>query len=77
MIIDKKSKRLFLDQYGNCFYAHTVKELRKQIGMGGSKVEKMYCDRKDGSVIHIGYVIGNHWLSMYAPVYNLKRKAKS
>lgn len=74
MVIDKKSKRLFIDQYGNRFFAHTVKDLRKQIGMGGSKVEKMYCARKDGSTIHTGYFIGNHWLSMYAPVYNIEKK---
>ena len=66
--IESKAKRLFIDQYGNRFYAHTVKDLRKQIGMGGSKVEKMYRDRGDGSVIHTGYVIGGHWLTMYAPV---------
>lgn len=69
--IEHKAKRLFIDQYGNRFFARTVKELRKQIGMGGSKVEKMYVDRKDGSTIHTGYVIGGHWLSMYAPVYKL------
>ena len=74
MLINKKAKRLFIDQYGNRFYAHTVKELRKQIGAGGSKVEKMYCDRKDGSTIHTGYVIGGHWLTMYAPVYILEKK---
>lgn len=72
--IDRKAKRLFIDQYGNKFFVNTVKELRRQIGMGGSKVEKMYCDRKDGSVIHAGYVIGKHWLSMYAPVYKLEKK---
>ena len=70
MTIDKKAKRLFIDQYGNRFFAHTVKELRKQIGMGGSKVGKMYRDRKDGSTIHTGYIIGGHWLTMYAPVYS-------
>lgn len=72
--IERKAKRLFVDQYGNRFYSHTVKELRKQIEMGGSRVEKMYCDRKDGSVVHTGYIIGNHWLTMYAPVYNLETK---
>ena len=75
MLINKKAKRLFIDQYGNRFFAHTVNDLRKQIGMGGSKVEKMYCDREDGSVIHTGYIIGKHWLSMYAPVFNIEKKA--
>jgi len=68
--IERKAKRLFIDQYGNRFYANTIKELRSKIGMGGSKVEKMYIDRKDGSTIHTGYVIGGHWLTMYAPVYS-------
>ena len=59
---------LYLDQYGQRFYASTVKELREQIGMGGSKVSKMYNDTKDGRTIHVGYVVGSHWLTMYAPV---------
>lgn len=59
---------LYLDQYGTRFYASTVKELRAQIGMGGSKVSKMYRDKKDGSIVHVGYVIGQHWLKAYAPV---------
>ena len=69
MKIDRKAKRLFIDQYGNKFFASTVKELRSKIGMGGSSVLKMYVDRKDGSTVHVGYVIGQHWLSMYTPVF--------
>lgn len=74
MKINTKAKRLFVDQYGNRFYAHTVKDLRKQIGMGGSKVSKMFVESEKGDAMHVGYVIGTHWLSMYAPVYNLERK---
>lgn len=59
---------LYVDQYGNKFFASTVKELRSKIGMGGSSVRKMYRDKKDGTTIHCGYVIGSHWLTMYAPV---------
>jgi len=59
---------LFIDQYGLRFTASTVKELRKQIGMGGSRVGKMYRDKKDGSMVHCGYVIGEHWLTAYAPI---------
>ena len=58
---------LYMDQYGNTFTASTVKELREQIGMGGSRVSKMYTDLKDGSVAHIGYVIGGHWLQAFEP----------
>ena len=59
---------LFIDQYGSRFAASTVKELRGKIGMGGSRVGKMYRDKKDGSTVHCGYVIGEHWLTAYAPI---------
>lgn len=59
---------LFIDQYGTVFTASTVKELRKQIKMGGSRVSKMYVDTKDGKTKHIGYVIGGHWLQAFEPV---------
>lgn len=59
---------LYLDQYGNRFWAKTIKELRNQIGMGGSRVSKMYRDKKDGRIVHVGYVVGSHWLTAYQPV---------
>ena len=58
---------LFIDQYGNKFFASSIRNLRSQIGNGGSRVSKMYIDTDDGTY-HIGYVIGDHWLTMYAPV---------
>ena len=59
---------LYIDQYGNKFRAATVKALRAQIGNGGSRVSRMYIDKKDGSTVKTGYVIGQHWLTKYAPV---------
>ena len=59
---------LYLDQFGNHFYARTVRELRAQIAGGRSRVFKMYADGKDGLPLHVGYVIGGHWLSMFEPV---------
>jgi len=59
---------LYIDQYGNKFAAHTVKELRAKVGMGGARVSKMYNDKKDGRTVHTGYVIGQHWLTAYQPV---------
>lgn len=61
-------KYLFIDQYGNRFSADTVKELRAQIEGGDSKVSIQYQDKKDGTVVRIGYVIGAHWLTQYARV---------
>lgn len=57
---------LYLDQYGNRYVAATVKELRAKIG--GGRVAKMYRDKKDGRVVHVGYIIGPHWLTAYQPV---------
>ena len=59
---------LYLDQWGNRYWANNVRELRKQIGMGGSKVSKMYVDKKDGTCVHTGYVVGQHWLTAFKRV---------
>ena len=59
---------LFIDQYGNKFWSRTVKELRSKIGGGGSRVSKMYVDKKDGRSVQVGYVIGQHWLNAYRPI---------
>lgn len=56
---------LYIDQYGQHFSAATVKELRECVG--GGRVSKMYMDGGDGKTYHVGYVIGNHWLSAYVP----------
>jgi hypothetical protein len=58
-------RRLFVDQYGNRFYARTRKELKAQIP---GRVSIMYIDKMDGRVVRCGYVIGQHWLTEYAPV---------
>jgi hypothetical protein len=58
---------LFIDQYGSKYWARTVRELRSKVGMGGSRVSKMYVD-KDGGSIHVGYVVGAHWLTAYQRV---------
>ena len=63
-----KGATLYVDQYGNRFYATTRKELQEQIGMGHSRVAKMYRDTSKGVSKHIGYVIGGHWLRAYAPI---------
>lgn len=58
---------LYLDQYGNRWFARTVAELRAQIGGGGSRVSKMYAERAGGDV-HTGYVVGPHWCTAFEPV---------
>ena len=60
---------LYLDQFGNYFYARTVRELRGKVGSRGSRIAKMYVESgADGEPQHIGYVIAGHWLRMFAPI---------
>lgn len=63
-------RTLFIDQWGSRFWATTIKGLRQQIGMGGSRVSKMYVDTVDGRTVHVGYVVGQHWLTAYQRVEN-------
>jgi len=60
---------LYLDQFGNYFYARTARELRGKVGSSGSRIAKMYVrNGADGKPRHIGYVIAGHWLRMFAPI---------
>lgn len=57
---------MWLDQYGEPIWAHTLKELKVKAGPG--KVSKMYQDKLSGGVVHVGYVIGSRWFTKYQPV---------
>ena len=60
---------LYLDQFGNYFYAGTVREQRGKVGSSGSRIAKMYVrNGADGEPRHIGYVIAGHWLRVFAPI---------
>jgi len=61
-----KPYQLFLDQYGQPIWARTVKELRAEVG--GGRASKIYTDKKDGSTVHVGYVIGRRWFTRFALV---------
>ena len=54
-----------IDQYGQTF--HGLKHPRKDLceRLGRRHVSKMFVDRKDGSSVHVGYVIGGLWLTVY------------
>lgn len=56
---------LYLDQFGNRWFARTVRELREAIG--GGKVSRMFRDTANGTM-HVGYVVGQHWCTAYQPV---------
>lgn len=68
-----KNYRLFRDQYGQTVCARTIKELREK--SGGGRVSKMYVDKADGSIAHVGYVVGQRWFSMFAPIELVEKAA--
>jgi len=58
-------RTLYRDQYGNTIFANTVRELREKAG--GGRVSKIYRDKRDGSAVHCGYVVGRLWFSAFMP----------
>lgn len=54
-----------IDQYGQTF--HGLKHPRKDLleRLGRKHASKMYVDGQDGKARHIGYVIGQQWLTVY------------
>lgn len=57
---------MYVDQYGYSVFARNRDELVKKAG--GGRISKMYSDKKDGRVVHVWYVVGPRWFSMYQPV---------
>lgn len=54
-----------IDQYGEHY--RIEKYPRKELCeiFGTSHADKMYTDKKDGSTVHVGYVIAGHWLKVF------------
>lgn len=62
--------KLFVDQYGQNYFAKNLKELKSKVCpyLKAPKTSKMYQDKKDGTVVFVGYVISNYWLTCYLPL---------
>lgn len=63
----ERTDTMAIDQYGQTFHAlgrYPRKELLKRLGYKAAK--KMYRDRTGGAPVHVGYVIGSHWLELFA-----------
>ena len=59
---------MYLDQYGYKFFASTRKELVKAVApYSKPRVSIMYRDKKDGTIVRSGYIVGDHWLTAYQP----------
>jgi len=60
---------LAIDQYGSRLLLpgkHPRKELLALLDR--KHADKVYCDRKDGSTVHVGYVVAGRWFTLYQPV---------
>ena len=63
-----------IDQHGHTHHGlgpYPRKALLKKLGR--KHASKMYRDKKDGSVVHVGYVIAGLWLELYE-VKRIERK---
>jgi len=54
-----------IDQYGTTYHGlkHPRKELMERLGYRSAS--RMYVENKEGKTFHVGYVIGQHWLTVY------------
>ena len=55
-----------IDQYSQIYHdlgKYLRKELLKRLGY--KKADKIYVDKKDGSIVHCGYIIGRNWITLY------------
>ena len=61
----QKKQYIAIDQYGHTYrgLTHPRKDLIEKIGC--QHASKMFIDKADGSVVCVGYVIGNLWLRLY------------
>lgn len=61
---------LYVDQYGDKIWAHSVKELREKVG--GGRVFKIYVDKiagqHAGKSVHCGYGVGRRWFNAFVSV---------
>lgn len=54
------------DQYGTMISLpgrHPRKELMERFDT--KKATKIYQDKKDGSTVHVGYIVRGHWFTLY------------
>ena len=55
-----------INQYGNKKYIPGVHPRKELLTLtGGNHVDKIYRDKKDGSVVHVGYIILGNWWTLY------------
>jgi len=59
-------EHMAIDQYGHTYHAlgkYPRKGLLEKLNR--KHASKMYADKKDGRTVHIGWIIGGLWLTVY------------
>ena len=53
-----------IDQYGNTY--HGLKHPRKDLmaKLGYRSAQRMFKDKRDGTSVHTGYVVGPYWVDV-------------
>lgn len=56
-----------IDQYGDIVKLFSAKYPRKALleKLGYKSASKIYQDKKNGTVAHVGYIVGGMWYSLY------------
>jgi hypothetical protein len=55
-----------IDQYGQIYHnlgQHPRKALMEKLGY--KSADKMYVDKKDSSIAHVGYIVGGYWINLF------------
>ena len=62
-----------VDQYGTTVHGleYPRRDLQRQFG---GRARKMYQDKKDGTMVHVGYIVGKQWFTLYK-VERMERSA--
>jgi hypothetical protein len=53
-----------IDQYGNHYILNKYPRKELLAKLSCKHAGKMYCDKKDGSTVHTGYIINGLWITV-------------
>lgn len=59
-------QHMAVDQFGTTYHGlgrHPRKALMERLGRRSA--QRMYCDDRDGTTYHVGWVVAGHWCSVY------------
>lgn len=54
-----------IDQYGETYHGLTHPRRDLMARFGTRHAERMFQDGKDGQAVHVGYIVGGRWVSLY------------